>query len=128
MDNLILKITECQKHGIAIFLEEHKDLVILTNATGEAGKTVLLHDYDWFDNGDIINPGLHRVILSRTGKTSNIFTFNPDKAFAKSRNVHMLKWNFLLKIAGEPDPLKIPLTNGDAEITFASNGILLPPG
>ena len=91
MDNLILKITECQKHGMAILLKEHKDLAIFTNATGEAGRTVLLHDYDWFDDGDVENSSLHHVILSGIGKTSNIFTFHPDKAFAKSRNVHMPK-------------------------------------
>ena len=108
IDNLILRIAECQKHGMAPLLEDHKDLAILTNMTGEAGKTVLLHDYDWFDDCDIENPGLHHVILSGTGKTSNIFTFHPDKAFTKSRNIHMPKWNFLIKIAGEPDPLKNP--------------------
>ena len=46
MDNLIFKITKCQKYGMALLLKEHKDLAILTNATGEAGKTVLLHNYD----------------------------------------------------------------------------------
>ena len=43
MDNLILKITKCQKHGMSLLLEEHKDLAIIANATGEARKTVLLY-------------------------------------------------------------------------------------
>ena len=46
MDNLILKITKCQKHGMTVLLEEQKDLVILTNTIGEAGRKVLLRGYD----------------------------------------------------------------------------------
>ena len=70
---------------------------------------------------------LQHIVFGGMGRTSNIFALNMERAFAKSKNVHLPTWDFLAKNVNRPNLLAINLSRGNVMIVSISCGVSLPP-
>ena len=95
-------------------------------ATWETAQTALVHDHDWI-NGRVETNSLHHLVPSGTGRTSNIFASSTEKAFAKSKNVHLPICDFLSNYANESNLPSISFARSNIEVALVSCGVLLPP-
>ena len=94
-DIQISTILQTLTNELAIYLQKHNDLAILTLASEEKVQTILIHDSAWFDDGEQ-DPDKHAV-LSGMWMPSNIFAFNTARAFGKILNPHLPTVKFLIK-------------------------------
>ena len=114
-------------HELVIILQKRKDLAILIVASGEKVQTVFFHDTTGFNDREEVTSKPVILSLSRTGRMSNISTYNMVRAFTNSRNTHLSTVKFLIKNMVESNILVIPLSGRDVMIASTTCS-LLPPG